>query len=442
MRLGKVVAVKVLSASVAENEDSLVRFKQEATAAARIGHKSIVDVTDFDQDVDGTHFMVMEFIEGNDLASVIASEAPMKVARALSIASRVAQALTAAHASDIIHRDLKPANVLLTHVGPVADFVKILDFGISKIMRYGDTAQTLTGAGQVVGTPRYMAPEQGLGNHVVDGRADVYALGTILYEMLTGGAPYTGATHYDVIHNKASRDPIPPSVVHPQLEHPMEIDRMVMKALDRRPSERWASMADFEAALRDLLDTIDPQAAAALRPQTPLPRRPTTATPAGGSTSRSMATRALGPTTSRKPSVSVTQPIGHPRLRWVAAAGLLVGAALAAWLLFGRARSGRVPAPTAATAPAALPEKVELRFQVNPIDALVEVDGVAVTDGKVHVPRSETPLRLVVSAPGFETDVREIKPLTSGAVNVNLTPKAAPSRPKPGKRTRLPDSPL
>jgi serine/threonine protein kinase len=452
MRLGKVVAVKVLTSAVAENEESLVRFKQEATAAARIGHKSIVDVTDFDQDVDGTHFMVMEYLEGTDLSSVISSESPMPVARTLSIAARVGQALAAAHAVDIIHRDLKPANVFLTNVGPVSDFVKILDFGISKIMRYGDTSQTLTGAGQVVGTPRYMAPEQGLGNHVVDGRADVYALGTIMYEMLTGGAPYTGATHYEVIHNKASRDAIPPSVVYPPLEHSLEIDRLVMKALDRRPSERWPSMADFEGAMRELLEKVDPQEAAAVRPQAPLPRGK--AGNHGGSTSRSMATRALGPTTSKK-ARPITPPIEQPRrLSWVAGAGLLAGAAVAGWLVFGRAdapppeptplpESAAAMAPAPAPAPAP-PEMVELRFHVTPREALVELGGVTVSGGKTEVPRSDTPLTLVVSFEGYQAETREIRPMTSGTITVTLKPNAPVARPKapPKRGPRLPDSPL
>lgn len=495
-RLDKRVAVKVLTPSVAENVDALTRFKQEATAAARIGHKSIVDVTDFDQDDDGTHFMVMEFIDGTSLAQALREEAPFSLSRALSIAARIGQALAAAHSRDIVHRDLKPENVLLTTVGPVTDFVKILDFGISKILRFDEGSQTLTGAGQVVGTPRYMAPEQGLGNAVVDGRADIYALGTILYEMVTGVVPFTGATHYEIIHNKASRDPLPPSVVAPQIECPIEVDALILKALARAPEDRYATMVDFEEAIRQLLERVDPAAAAAVKPTTPTPR-PMTGL-AGHRTpnrsSRSLATvvgksnrsgqpsavsalASAGAAGSSAPAVATASAAARtfPRraLYAIAAAGLIAGLALGAKLILP-ARGGHgteaVPAPAAPAASAPSPataavsapdvsaagttaptrsapggtlvDEVVLRLHVEPAHARVELEGVAVTADAIRLPRSEKAYQLVVSAPGFVTATREIRPIASGDLEVKLEP--APTRPvrSPRRSSRLPDSPL
>jgi len=465
-RLDKRVAVKVLAHSVAANPDSLARFKQEAVSAARIGHKGIVDVTDVDDDGQGNHFIVMEYIHGVDLGTLLRNEGALALPRALSIAARAAQALAAAHAKGIIHRDLKPANILLTNLGPIADFPKILDFGVSKMMPLGDKPDGLTQDGQVVGTPRYMAPEQGMGNVPIDGRADVYALGTILYEMATGRAPYSGATHYEMLHNKVSMDPLPPGVVHPDLEHSMELEPLVFGALARAPDERFATMADFEAAIRELLETIDPAAASAVRPSEPTPQPSDKVR--GESSSTPASTRLIRPTPrSLTPSSTFVRSQAEKeaarRRRWIALAVAACLAAAAAVVAVAYVRGGgdeardveqTAPAPaveaTERPAAVATPEMVEIRLVVAPEDAVIEVDGLVSAENPLRFPKSEASYEIVVSAPGYRSEKRTLRPIANGEMRISLekatepkpsTPPRKPPR-KPHPAPRVPDGPI
>lgn len=476
VRLDKRVAVKVLSAAVAETPVALARFKQEATSAARVGHKGIVDVTDVGEDEDGTHFIVMELIEGMDLGYLLRSEGSLPLSRSLAIGARVAQALAAAHEKGIIHRDLKPGNILLTSLGPVTDFVKILDFGVSKITQLGERTDTLTLDGQVVGTPRYMAPEQGVGDAVVDARADVYALGTILYEMVTGHLPYTGSTHYEVIHNKLSVDPLPPSVINPDIESPLEFEALVMTALERDPDARYASMAEFELVIRELLEEVDPVAASGVRPAapTPQPRMPNTGANSSASVSTRLVRNPTRPTRTTGTTRTTTPPSVVMRARAAKRAerrrrklrrGILIGGAvvaLAAAVLIvprllgsgGTNTNEARPAPEVGEQPAKTPEapvepaSVEIRFALEPADARVEIDGVVASQNPVELPRSSASHVAVVSAPGYKSERKSFQALVDGELHFSLQreeePVAKPPRrPKPHKsEPRLPDSPL
>jgi len=471
-RLDKRVAVKVLAASVAEAPVALARFKQEATSAARVGHKGIVDVTDVGEDEDGTHFIVMELIEGVDLGYLLRSEGSLPLSRSLSIGARVAQALAAAHSKGIIHRDLKPGNILLTALGPVTDFVKILDFGVSKITQLGERSDNLTLDGQVVGTPRYMAPEQGLGDGVIDARVDVYALGTILYEMVTGHLPYSGSTHYEIIHNKLSVDPLPPSVVNPDIESPLEFEALVLKALARDPDERYASMSEFELAIRDLLEVVDPAAASGVRPATPTPQPRLGG--GGTSSSASVSTRLVRHPT--RPTRTTTPPSAVLRARAAKQAArtrrrirlaLLAGLGLVAAVVGGLVLAGKLgsaadsgdertqPAtdeharqPDARPPSDTQPELVEVRFALTPADARVEIDGLVSTQNPVKLPRSSDTHEVVVSAPGYKSARRTFQALVDGEIEISLEPEArrpekSPHRPRPHRtEPRLPDSPL
>ena len=457
-RLDKPVAVKVLARTVADNPASLARFEQEAVAAARIGHKGIVDVTDIDDDGEGTHFIVMELIEGCDLGAMLHVEGVLSLTRALSIAVRTAQALAAAHAKGIIHRDLKPANILLTNMGPVAEYPKVLDFGVSKMMRFDD-ADELTQDGQVVGTPRYMAPEQGMGNVTIDGRADVYALGSILYEMATGHQPFHGTTHYEVIHNKLSMDPLPPSVVYPDLEYPREIESLVFKALARNPEQRYATMAEFEVAIRELLEAIDPDAAAAVRPPEPTPQPTRRVRGESSSTSASTHLEKLTPATPLPTSPLSATVQAPPQRRWTAVAGVglvvLAGGVFALISLRGGESDGREAEPGAlvkpaidAAAPADTtpePEMVEIRLVLKPSDALVTVDGLVSAENPLRFPRSESTYEIVVSATGYHSEKRTLRPTASGELPISLKKEAQtkPKRPvREPDRPRPPDGPI
>jgi serine/threonine protein kinase len=248
--IGRRLAIKVLHSSFRHSAEVVERFRREARAASKIGHPNIVDVTDSGTTPDGAFFFVMELLDGVDLEKLIELEGALPVERALRIAAQLCRALQAAHASEIIHRDLKPANVMLVNRKDEDDFVKVLDFGISRNMDLegsGDDISSrrgLTRPDVAVGTPVYMSPEQAAGMRA-DALTDVYAVGGLLYEMLTATPPCAGDDVLTVLNKKATEDPVPIGKVRPEL--PADVQELVMRALSRRPRDRQPSMA----ALKD-----------------------------------------------------------------------------------------------------------------------------------------------------------------------------------------------
>src|SRR5690606_3684992 len=194
LSLKRAVAVKVLRPELGSNQMILRRFNAEAEAVAKLSHPNTVNIYDFGQDTDGSLFIAMGCVEGRALRAVVQREAPVPPRRALAIALQVAASLSDAHAHSIVHRDLKPDNVMLQERGRQKDVVRVLDFGIAKL-REDDrgTQVAMTQAGDMLGTPQYMAPEQ-IRGEAIDGRTDIYALGCMIYEMVTGRMPYEAQT--------------------------------------------------------------------------------------------------------------------------------------------------------------------------------------------------------------------------------------------------------
>ncbi|HET6611346.1 MAG TPA: protein kinase [Kofleriaceae bacterium] len=245
--IGKRVAVKILHPVYGRMPELVERFRREARAASRIGHPNIVDVTDSGTTEDGSVFFVMEYLEGVELASVIDHDGALDVGRALRIATQICRAVAAAHTARIIHRDLKPENVFLTTREGVSDFVKVLDFGIAKSGENEEArAKRLTSPGMAMGTPEYMAPEQAAGRPA-DARCDVYAVGAILFEMLTGSPPYEGENFMEILTKKATADPPNPATLRAGL--PVDVCNLVMSAMSRDPEGRPPSMEAFEYEL-------------------------------------------------------------------------------------------------------------------------------------------------------------------------------------------------
>jgi hypothetical protein len=246
------LAIKVLKREVMRDTATIKRFVQEAKAASRIGHPNIVDVTDFGTTTDGLTYQVMEFVDGVTLGQALRKEAPFRAPRAIRIAGQLARALGAAHAKGIVHRDLKPENIFLVDRDGRKDFVKIVDFGIAKVIPVEGApveGPRLTRAGAVFGTPEYMAPEQAAGRGDTDGRVDIYALGIILYEMLAGRVPHRGDTMVRTLAMQML-DPIePPSKVRPDAGIGPALEAVVMKALAKKREQRYATMADLLADL-------------------------------------------------------------------------------------------------------------------------------------------------------------------------------------------------
>ena len=251
--IGRRVAIKVLHARFHHSADLVERFRREARAASKIGHPNIVDVTDSGTTPDGAFYFVMEFLDGVNLEDLILQTGPLSVERALLVTAQIARALEAAHAADVIHRDLKPANVMLVNRNDEADFVKVLDFGISKDLDLAVGA-ALTRPDIAIGTPAYMAPEQAAGK-AADALTDVYAVGGLLYEMLTATQPCSGDDAIEVLQRKATEDPRPIGELRPEL--PRDVQKLVMRALARTPSDRQATMAALKEQIVACLMTAE-----------------------------------------------------------------------------------------------------------------------------------------------------------------------------------------
>src|SRR6266446_10983694 len=248
------VAVKVLNPRFVEDEAAQTRFRREAKACGRLQHVNAVTVTDFGTSQDGYVYLVMELLEGRTLRDVLAKEAPLDPARAVSLMLQVSAAVAAAHEAGIIHRDLKPGNIFIVQRAEVPAVVKVLDFGIAKLaaeLLDEEDAQALTQVGAMIGTPRYMSPEQCDGVELTPA-ADVYSLGCILYEMLTGTVPFSGSSPLAIAVKQTSELPRRPREFVASI--PAALEDVVLHALEKRPQDRPANAAEFR---RELLTTAE-----------------------------------------------------------------------------------------------------------------------------------------------------------------------------------------
>jgi serine/threonine protein kinase len=252
--IGKRVAVKVLLEKYAKRDAIVARLKQEAQLASSIGHEHIIDITDFGNTDDGRTFVVMEFLEGESLADCLAREGTLPEQRILRIAHQAGSALAAAHAKGIVHRDIKPENLFLLR-RKNQDFVKVVDFGISKSLRASDENEEqprLTQTGMVLGTPLYMSPEQARGDEDLDHRVDVYALGVIMYECATGRVPFTGNNYLSVISQVLNEEPKPVREIRPEISE--EFEAIVQRAMAKDRDQRYTSATELLSDLTALQD--------------------------------------------------------------------------------------------------------------------------------------------------------------------------------------------
>jgi len=269
LSLKRAVAVKVLKPELGSNQMILRRFNAEAEAVAKLSHPNTVNIYDFGQDSDGSLFIAMEFIEGRSLRDAIQKEGPFSPTRSIAIALQVAASLSDAHAHSIVHRDLKPDNVMLQDRGRNKDVVRVLDFGIAKLRDDNRaTQQAMTQAGDMLGTPQYMAPEQ-IRGEAIDGRTDIYALGCMIYEMVTARLPYEAPTIMAMLSKHLLENPVPPSQRRPDLAIPPSIDQLVLGAMAKDPAARPATMEQFAEYLQALLATLpaDPNRSAGMSVQ-------------------------------------------------------------------------------------------------------------------------------------------------------------------------------
>jgi tRNA A-37 threonylcarbamoyl transferase component Bud32 len=248
LTLDRPVVLKMLHRAYSADPQIVQRFQREARAASRLDHPNSIAVLDFGEAEDGTLFMAMEFLPGKDLGHVVAEEFPLPEERIIRIGAQVLSALAEAHVHGIIHRDLKPENVMVVPRRDNPDFVKVLDFGIAKIVDAGESDPKLTQAGLVCGTPEYMSPEQARGANL-DARSDLYSMGVLLYQLCTGDLPFQSDTPVGFLTAHLSSIPVPPRQKRPDLAISPALDALITRALEKDPARRFATADEMRLAL-------------------------------------------------------------------------------------------------------------------------------------------------------------------------------------------------
>ncbi|MBX9724131.1 MAG: serine/threonine protein kinase, partial [Candidatus Obscuribacterales bacterium] len=249
--LNKIVAIKTMHSHLVTDSDALLRFKREAQAASQLDHPNVIKIYGFGitSGENVQPYIVMDYLEGAALSDIIKSHGSLPVPEVLKIFIQVCSALNQAHNKGVIHRDLKPSNIMLVEKDGDPNFVKLVDFGIAKIVgTEGESAHRLTQTGDVFGSPLFMSPEQCMGRNV-DKRSDVYSLGCVIYEALTGKAPHQGGNVFETFHKHISTIPEPLKIEGADRALLDRLDAVVFKALEKDPDKRYQSMADFESDL-------------------------------------------------------------------------------------------------------------------------------------------------------------------------------------------------
>jgi serine/threonine-protein kinase len=324
-RLKRRVAIKVMDRNLAANTEAVARFRREIDVTAKLAHPNIVQISDFGTVPTGEPYLVMEFLEGEDLERRLARVGRVSFASAVAIVNQLASALAVTHAEGIVHRDLKPANVFLVKVPGQSDFVKVVDFGISKVLKASTTK--LTHAQMIVGTPEYMSPEQAAGKvDEIDHRSDQWSLACIAWHMLVGQQPFFGPDVNSILHQVMNGEPPP---LGPALAAllPGQVESVLRKALSKRQIDRFPTITAFAKAFEGgaPLDT---------------PMRPVTTPPPERKRS-SLFPHAAPARPVPAPSAATTASSSRPRSRWV-----WVGAALLATALgigIALLQSGQLP---------------------------------------------------------------------------------------------------
>ncbi|MCB9527884.1 MAG: protein kinase [Myxococcales bacterium] len=255
--LRKKVALKILRSSLVGDPTVVKRFEREALAASRLNHPNCITIYGFGSEDGGDLlWMAMEFVQGRDLGLIIAEESPLETRRVVHIMTQVCEALDEAHSANIVHRDLKPANIVCFEHRRISDFVKVLDFGIAKIIDPEENYQPLTRDGIVCGTPAYMSPEQVQGFEL-DNRSDLFSLGIILYQTVTGQLPFFAESAVEVATKIVIDEPTPPSKARRDWSYPPELEAIVLKLLAKKKSDRFANAIEVKEALEECVRRLE-----------------------------------------------------------------------------------------------------------------------------------------------------------------------------------------
>lgn len=246
--MNRIVAIKVLHRHLISSGDALKRFQLEAQAASCLSLPNILTIYDFGIASNGQPFMVMDYLEGTSLSSVLKAEGRLSIDRAVAIFNQACAGLAHAHKKGVIHRDLKPSNIMLVDYGEQRDFVKIVDFGIAKLLNQTDAEMNLTKTGEVFGSPLYMSPEQCRGKGM-DARSDIYSLGCVMYRTISGSPVFEGEDVIELFYKQVHELPVPFAEACPDVKVPPELEAIIFKCLHKYPEERWATMEELQLAL-------------------------------------------------------------------------------------------------------------------------------------------------------------------------------------------------
>jgi serine/threonine-protein kinase len=361
----KKIALKVLFADYTRRADLVARFLQEAKSASRIGHENVIDITDFGQSPEGLVYIAMEYLDGQDLGKTLKAEKVIDWQRARPILMQITKGLRAAHDHGIIHRDMKPENVFLVQREGRPDFVKVLDFGIAKVVTPDDDGPRLTQTGMIFGTPEYMSPEQAQG-HPPDHRVDVYAVGCMMYHMLTGSVPFTADSFMGIMTKHLLEPPVPLRQRRPDLDILPDVEAVCLRAMEKDRDKRWPDMDAFYRALGSAGGMPFEASNSFVAPKASL-RYPALAEPNRGVTDGKTA---IAPPASRG-TFEDERPVRSESAARGPGSGVKVGAAIAvavgiAGAAFFGLRGGNKPssatagATATATAPAAAPAPVQV----------------------------------------------------------------------------------
>lgn len=261
----KIYAVKTLRMQAASDELTVKRFQREAETLTYLNHPNIVRIHDYGKTMKKQPFFIMDFLTGDSLNDVLKREKLISYERVQTIFMQVLAAVAHAHKTGLVHRDLKPGNIMLLKTRQQSDFVKVVDFGIAK---FEEEAQKLTRMGEVWGSPIYMSPEQCMGGQL-DQRADIYSLGIVMYEALTGEVPFFGKNYVETMSKQIGEPPKPPSQMNPHVKIPEKLERVIMRALEKEPNKRYQRV---EEMLDDLHKSVEVQRK---KPQPAPPKQPT-----------------------------------------------------------------------------------------------------------------------------------------------------------------------
>jgi hypothetical protein len=435
----KKFAVKVLSAELSVRPDHVDRFMREARSASMINHPNVVEITDFGMTPDGQPFFVMEHLQGKDLSQIIGESGSLPWKRVRNITIQLCHALQAAHDQGVIHRDMKPGNIVLVKRGNSPEHVKVLDFGIAKVLgQEGENNKGLTQSGMVVGTPEYMSPEQGWGQPV-DHRGDIYAVGVLMYELLTGKIPFTGQTMMEIL-NRHMFDV--PDVKQPNI--PEEVGAIILKAMQKDRSLRFQSMNELAAAVEAVGTGASPVTVVDEEIRTP-----------------------WGPVTAR--FAAVPPPQAQPRSwMWlsVLSAVIAVGALVFAMLpdppdpipqpAVVQAPVVAPPEPEVEPKPVVLPAEVaKVNFTITTADVAAQIldardegiYGMTNDPAGVMVQKSDAPIELILRAKGYEDhrfsiipsqDKRFDKTMVAAKAGATSKPRPTHRDPKPPTKSDAP----